>query len=417
MGIRASTRISAASLPGLYKKPGYHADGNGLYLHVISPTSRSWCFRYMRYRKQREMGLGSADDWTLSAVRERVGELRRLLRDGVDPLENRRQEKAAEAHTKQEQAMRLAAEKLQAKRQRTFDQCATEYLELHNDTWKNKKHQAQWKSTLEEYASPKLGKLEVGAVTTELVQAALKKIWTTKAETASRVLQRIDRVLVWATAKGYRTSVDAAFRKTVAAGLGPQNRKVEHMAACPYPQVFAVVQAVHASDATSMVKRAFEFTILTAARSGETRGALWSELDLEAKVWSIPAERMKAGRPHDVPLSDRAVLLLKLVAPLDKHPKGLVFPAKGGQPFSDMVFTQLLRRLGFAFTLLGFRSTFRDWAAEQTDFPPEVCEAALAHTTGNAVERAYKRSNLLERRVPLMADWAKHIEHRRPLNP
>lgn len=409
MGNRTSTRISAASLPGLFKKPGYHADGNGLYLHVISPTSRSWCFRYMLNRKAREMGLGSADVWSLTSIRQKGLELRQLIAQGIDPLEHRRELETQKKLAEHEQERKRQAAERENEKRRTFDQCVSEYLALHNDTWKNKKHQSQWKATLEEYASPKLGKLAVAEVTTDLVQKTLAPIWTTKAETASRVLQRIDRVLVWAAAKGYYARADAAFRKTVTAGLGPQNRVVTHMAACRYVEVNAAIQAVINSAASPTVKRAFEFTVLTAARSGETRGAQWSEFDLENKVWSIPAERMKAKRPHEVPLCDRAVQILKLAAPLDLKPQGLVFPGTKGQPLSDMVLTQLLRRLGFKFTMHGFRSTFRDWAAEQTEYPPEVCEAALAHTTGNAVERAYKRTNLFDRRVPLMDDWAAHV--------
>lgn len=389
-----------------------HADGHGLYLHVVSPTSRSWAFRYMKDKKARVMGLGPADVVDLTTARQKATELRRLLHANVDPLANQE----AEARRKEAEAQAAAeAEGLRKRNEKTFDQCVEEYLAIHNATWRNEKHRDQWKNTLRDHASPAFGTMPVEKITTRHVQDALQDLWSSRHETAVRTLQRIARVLIWAGAKGYREVVDAGFRATVSAGLGPQKRVVEHMAACHYTEVHEIIRRVHESTSMPMLKRAFEFTVLTAARSGETRGAQWSEFDLEKKVWSIPGERMKAGRPHDVPLSDRAVTLLKLAAPLDKNPKGLVFPGRKGQPLSDMAFTVLLRRqLGLACTMHGFRSTFRVWAAEQTEYAPDVCEAALAHARGNKVERTYNRTTLLEKRVPLMKEWAGFLARPQP---
>lgn len=361
----------------------------------------------MLNRRARTMGLGSADLVDLASARRQALEYRRLLQQGLDPLEQRH---AAEI-AKQE-GLKIERARLQGVR--TFDQCVDEYLDLHSENWKNLKHRQQWKNSLKDYASIKCGPLSVESVTKEHIIDALKPIWTSKAETASRTLQRIVRVLVWANAKGYRGVVDGRLGETVAAALGPQNQVRGHMASCHYSEVSGILREIESSTARSTVKAAFEFTVLTAARSGETRGARWSEFDLDQKVWSIPADRMKAGRPHEVPLCDRAMALLKQAASLGAKPDGLVFPGRNGKVLSDMVFTQLLRRLKIACTLHGFRSTFRVWAAEKTDHPPEVCEAALAHATGNQVERAYNRTSLLEKRVPLMTEWAAFIQKGTP---
>lgn len=342
------------------------------------------------------MGLGSADIVDLRTARRRALEQRQLLEQGVDPLEKRRQDEAEDL-----------AQRQNAK---TFDQCVEEYLRLHESNWRNPKHRSQWKNTLDDLASPIFGSTEVSKVTKEKIIQCLKKAWSIKPETASRTLQRIVKVLIWAGAKGYRDVVDSSLRHTVAAALGPQARQVQHMASCEYSQVNTIIRQVMSSDVMTNVRYAFEFTVLTAARSGETRGAVWSEFDLEKRIWSIPGERMKAGQPHEVPLSERAVQLLRFVAPNDGNLSALVFPGRKGQPLSDMVFTQLLRRLKTTYTMHGFRSSFRVWASERTDYTPEVCEAALAHARGNAVERAYNRTNLLEKRVPLMNDWAEYIQ-------
>jgi integrase len=357
----------------------------------------------MKNKKARTMGLGPADMVDLTTARQRATELRRLLHENIDPLEHRDAEVRLREAAAEAEALRLRNEK-------SFDQCVEEYLTIHNTTWRNEKHRNQWRNTLHNYASPAFGSMSVAKITVEHVQDALESLWSSRPETAVRTLQRITRVLIWAGAKSYREVVDSGFRATVSAGLGPQKRVVEHMAACHYTEVNAIIKLVNDSTSMQMLKRAFEFTVLTAARSGETRGAQWSEFDLEKKVWSIPGERMKAGRPHDVPLSDRAITLLKLAAPLDKKPQGIVFPGRKGQPLSDMAFTVLLRRqLELTCTMHGFRSTFRVWAAEQTEYVPEVCEAALAHARGNKVEQTYNRTTLLEKRVPLMNDWAAYI--------
>lgn len=341
------------------------------------------------------MGLGSADHWDLTMVRESVVDLRRMLDKGIDPIEQRKQELR-----KSEQATKL---------RRTFQQCVEEYHELHSVLWKNAKHASQWTNTLKTYAYPLFGNWPVDEVTEVEIVAALTPIWNEKHETATRVLHRIRAVLVWACAKKYRTSVPAGFWDTVAASLPRLERGTVHHAACAYPKAGGLLVAVRNSTASDMVKLAFFFTVLTAARSGETRGAVWNEIDAENSVWTIPKERMKAGRLHRVPLSATATELLKRAKSL-RGDSDLIFPAPKGRPFSDMVFTQLLRRLEAGCTMHGFRSTFRDWAAEQTHYPREVCEAALAHAVEDKTEAAYLRSDFFIKRRALMDDWAAYLE-------
>lgn len=388
------------------KKPGYYLDGNGLYLQVSKTGSRSWIFRYTLNGKTREMGLGSVATFGLAQARERAQRARQLLADGLDPIDHRDGErKALNAHRTAERA-----------RSKSFEDAAREYHEASADEWKNAKHAAQWINTLTQYVFPKFGSLPVGEVGKVEIVSALGPLWKTKAETANRLLQRIRTVLNFAAARDYSTGKDAEFWQQVRIALGPNDRarKVEHHNSCPYPLVGAVLKEVGSGPSSTIVKLAFEFTVLTAARSGETRGALWSEIDEDHQCWNIPEERMKAGRPHNVPLSARAVEVLKEAKQLRSEGSvtsdmGLVFPNTQGLPLSDMVFTQLLRRMRVEYTMHGFRASFRTWGSEQTKYPHEMLEFALAHTVGDQTVRAYMRTDMLQKRRQLMDDWSTFI--------
>lgn len=398
------------------KPPGYYLDGRGLYLQVAPGGSRSWLLRYTLRGKTREMGLGSVLDFGLARARERAQQARDLLAQGVDPIDHRKKLLAAQ----------VAAEAQAAQANVSFQTCAEEYHKAHVDNWKNAKHGDQWINTLKEYAFPKFGKLPIQQVGKAEVLKALAPIWKTKAETASRVFQRIRTVINYGAAKDYCTGVDGEFWAQVKLALGANDRarKVEHHSSCPYSQVGDLMSKVRASTATPMVQHAFEFIVLTAARSGEVRGARWSEFDAHLTHWTVPGERMKAGRDHKVPLSKRARAVLRQVRALqaESSPKNsitgdggrtetqdLVFPNPGGKPYSDMVFTQLLRRLKLPYTMHGFRASFRTWGMEATQYPAEMLEFALAHVVGDQTVRAYARSDMVAKRLQLMEDWAKFV--------
>lgn len=399
--------LSDPAVNSKHKAPGYYLDGHGLYLQVAPGGSRSWVLRYTLNKKTREMGLGSLDDFGLSKARERAQQFRQLLADGIDPI----------AHRLQTRAAQLAAATERAQQRKTFADCAHEYHQAHADNWKNAKHGDQWINTLTTYAFPKFGSLPVGEVAKSHILAALTPIWKTKAETASRLLQRIRTVVNYAAAKDYGPGLDSEFWEQVKLALGANDRarKVEHHSSCPYPSVGALLATVQAGTASPLVKLAFEFIVLTAARSGEVRGARWSELDAGHTSWIIPGERMKAGREHRVPLSTRAKAVLK-AARAEQGAQGadggdadLIFPSRRGQPLSDMVFTQLLRRLGLPYTMHGFRASFRTWGMEATSYPDEMLEFALAHVVGDQTVRAYARSDMVAKRRQLMQDWADYL--------
>lgn len=392
MGNRVRMRLSAVAVK-TKTEPGYYADGDGLYLQVSASGSKSWILRYMLNKRQREMGLGSIATFTLAEARERARRYRQLLVEGIDPIEHRNAER--------EKNLLAVAQR------RTFEECATEYQKLHASGWKNAKHASQWTNTLATYAYPEFGKKDVTDVSKADILRALEPIWLTKPETASRLRQRIRAVLDWAAARDYRHGHDPHLWDQVSRSLPKTKdiKKAKHFAACPYSKVYEAIQSILQSNAGPTVKNALEFIILTAARSGEVRSAAWSEIDFKEKRWIIPAVRMKAGREHRVPLSPRAMQILE--EQRDKHPD-LIFPSDLGKVYSDMTFTMALRRLGHDFTVHGFRSTFRDWAAEQTAFPREVCEAALAHVTKDATEAAYFRSDLFEKRREMMEAWANY---------
>ena len=373
------------------REPGMLADGDGLYLQVTRVNARSWIFRYFRNGKSHEMGLGSLKAVGLAAARLRAAECRGLLADGIDPI----------AARDAEHAQRV----IEDARAITFDHCADAFIKAHASGWKNQKHIAQWRATLRTYVSPVFGSLPVQAVDVALVMNVLEPIWTTKPETAGRIRGRIESVLNWAKARGYRTGENPALWKGHLDNLLPARRKianVKHHAALPYDQIAQFIDALRRQD--GMASLALEFAILTAARTGEVIGVRWGEIDLTANVWTVPASRMKGGREHRVPLSAEALAVLNKV---DKdESEEFVFAGRKKSPLSNMALLMLLRRMGHnKLTAHGFRSTFRDWAAERTNFQREVAEAALAHFLGDKVEAAYRRGDLFEKRRRLMDAW------------
>lgn len=375
------------------KKPGYYSDGDGLYLQVSASGAKSWVLRYALNKRVRDMGLGSATLYGLAQAREMAQGYRKLLAQKIDPIDHRNAE-----HAKISMA---------AAQRRSFEQCAAELHLLKRSSWKNVKHGNQWINTLTTYAYPVFGRKDVTDVSKADVLRALEPIWTTKPQTAARVRQRIRAVLDWAAARDYRQNHDPHMWDQISRALpsASEAKKQKHFEACPYPMVNQVIEAIRVSGAEEAVKDAFEFLILTAARTGEILGARWSEIDFHQKRWVIPAERMKASREHRIPLPPRC---LDILARRRDAGSELVFVNQKGRMFSNMVFTMLLRRLGYTFTTHGFRSTFRDWSAERTSFSREVCEAALAHTVKDSTEAAYFRSDLFEKRRALMEAWATH---------
>lgn len=386
---------------GLSKLPtGKYNDGRGLYLIVSSQHARSWVLRYKIHGKARYMGLGSLDDVGLAEAREKAGEyLKRLKAEKVDPLVERQTG---------DEAKKAAAG-------RSFRTVAAAFLESKSIEWSNSKHRAQWVSTLEQYAFPKLGDLPVSAIDTDAVLSVLRPIWKEKPETASRVRGRIEKVLDYATALHYlpREKPNPARWKGGLKEILPapaKVRKVKHFAAIKYQDINDFVLKLRAQP--GVAARALEFTILTAARTGEVRGAAWGELDLERGLWVIPADRMKAKREHRVPLCERALAILEEVRGLSEQ---WVFPTpRGDEPMSTNAMLKVLERMGVEVTTHGFRSAFRDWAAETTNFPREVVEMALAHSIRDKVEAAYRRGDLFAKRAELMRQWAAFCESPKP---
>jgi integrase len=364
-------------------EPGRYPDGDGLMLVVGAGGAKSWILRVQAVGKRRDFGLGSAKAVSLADARQAVDEIRRKLAQGIDPVAERKQEKIVIP---------------------TFREAAVLVHEEHKAGWKNGKHQAQWLSTLKSYAYPALGDLLVSEIEGPAIRDVLAKIWLAKPETARRVRQRIGTVLDWAYAKGYRAS--EAPMRSLSKGLPRQPKKDGHFAAMSFAEVPLFLQTLRTRE--SMGRLALEALILTAARSGEIRMAKWPELDLKAGLWSIPAERMKMGRPHIVPLSPQAVDVFKRAAKLRIPATDLVFfGTKPKKPLSDMTLLKILRDMEAGVTVHGFRSAFRDWVAEETNYPGEVAEAALAHAIPNKVEAAYRRTDFLEKRRALMRDWGK----------
>jgi integrase len=385
-------KLSALAVTKI-SKPGYYGDGGGLWLQVAAAGSKSWIFRFTLAGKQREMGLGGLRTVDLARARVLAKDCRTLLLDGKDPIEAREEARTADA--------------LKRARSLTFDQCAAAYIGAHRGGWKNAKHADQWTNTLAAYASPVIGALPVADVDTDLVVKVLSPIWTTKTETATRLRGRIESILDWATVRRFRQGDNPArWRGHLENLLANPNKiaPVRNHPALPWREVPAFMVLLARSQ--GIAARAGEFSILTAARSGEVRGATWGEVNLEAKLWTIPADRMKAGKEHRIPLSTAAMALLSALP----RREGIVFPGRiYGTALSDMSLTAVLRRLGRSdITIHGFRSSFRDWCAESVgnSFSREVCEHALAHSLPDRVEAAYRRGDLLEKRVVLMQAWA-----------
>lgn len=376
-------------------KPGRHADGGGLHLLVKESGARSWVYRFMLNGKSRDIGLGAAgpDGISLSQARDARDALRLKVKAGIDPLEERQRE-AAEALTAA-QAAQVAG--------MTFKAVAETYIGANEGSWRNDKHRQQWKNTLATYVYPVIGEMPVAEVGTAHVLQILEPIWKAKAETASRVRGRMETILDAAKARGYREGENPArWRGHIAQILPARSRLTRgHHKAMPYEAIPAFIGALHKREAVAAL--ALEFTILTAARTGEVIGAKWDEVDLDKAIWTIPASRMKAGKEHRVPLSARAVEILKATQGLRKE---WLFPATKGGKMSGMAMAMLLRRMKVDVTVHGFRSGFRDWSAECTGYAHEVAEMALAHTIENKVERAYRRGDLFDKRRRLMDDWA-----------
>ena len=363
---------------------GRHADGNGLYLYVQRTGTRSWIQRLVNRGRKHELGLGSVHLVSLAEARDQALANRKLARAGGDPL----------------------ADKRRTQGMPTFAEAAATVVEQKRAGWRSPRQAADWFQSLERHVFPRIGSRPVSEVSSADVLAVLTPIWHVKADTARRLRQRIRAVLEWSIAMEHRADNPC---DRIGPVLGPQRDTVRHMRALPHGEVASAIGAVRASKATRAVKLAFEFLVLTAARSGEVRLATWDEIDRDGRLWTIPGPRMKARREHRVPLSGRAGEVLAAARSLaDGNP--LVFPNRWGNYIKDTFLSQLLKDLDIAAVPHGFRSSFRDWAAEETDHPREVVEAALAHVVRNRVEAAYARSDLFERRRGLMEEWAAYLD-------
>lgn len=373
-------------------REGIYYDGGGLELQVTASGARSWVFRYQRDGRRREMGLGGAQDVALAKARQKAAEARAQLAEGIDPLDKRREA--------------LEAKKTAAMATVTFKDAALRYIAANTSSWRNPKSAPQWRTSLETYAFPVFGDEAAASVTSKHVIRALDPIWTVKNETARKVRGRIELILDWARVRGYRSGENPARWKGELEHTLPKRSRaasVRHFAALPYRQMAKFMAELRQQK--GMAAKALEFTILTAARTSEAIGARADEFDLDNALWNVPGDRIKAGRPHRVPLSPRALEIARemIEAGNDEY----VFPGrKAGRPLTNMAMSMLLRDMGHDdITVHGFRSAFRDWAAELTNHPRDVAEMALAHAVGNAVEQAYRRGDLFEKRRLIMADW------------
>lgn len=387
-------RLNALSVKSETRK-GMFADGGGLYLQVSAFETKSWIFRFTRNKKMRDMGLGPFPDVSLSEAREQAHNCRKIVREGFDPIELRRAEK---------QALQAVSGKII-----TFRQCAEKYISAHDASWKNIKHAKQWSRTLETYTYPVIGNLSVNDVDITHIVKILEPIWAEKTETASRVRSRIELILDWAKALNYREGENPARWKSNLDMLFPARnkvRKVIHHAALPYNELRAFMVVLRGQNGIAAL--GLQLLILTVARTGEIIKARWSEFDLTEAIWTIPADRMKAGKEHRVPLSKPALDVLEKLKEVSRN--DYILPGlRPKSSLSNMAFLQLMKRMGRAdLTSHGFRSTFKDWATEKTNYPNEVSEMALAHSVGNKVEAAYRRGDLYEKRVHIMRDWGEY---------
>jgi integrase len=374
---REANKLSSTKVAKL-KAPGRYCDGLGLWLQVSETGCKAWLFRYMRHGRARQMGLGALPTVSLAEARVRARQARQILLDGVDPIELKRKQRD---EARSDVAGRIL-----------FKDAAQRFIDLHQSAWKNGKHRQQWQNTLKTYALPALGNRPVAAIDGALITDALSPIWTKKPETARRVKQRIERVVQWV-------------RNGKPLPMRGASKRVRHHPAMPFIELPEFMEKLRSRDSISA--RTLEFTILTAARTGEALGAKWSEIDLDAGVWTIPAERMKAGKQHQVPLSKRA---LTIIEELPRERGGYLFRgAKAKSPLSNMAMLELLRGMvGNSYSVHGFRSSFRDWAGDRTHYAREVIEHALAHQIKDKAEAAYRRSDALEKRRRLMEEWAKY---------
>ena len=390
----------AAELPPLsinrLKEPGLWAVGGvaGLYLHVNARGARSWILRVVVGDKRRDMGLGGYPDIGVADARQKAREARLKIEQGVDPILLRKQAKS--------ELMALQAT------DKTFEQAAGEYIKIHADSWSNDKHRKQWESTLAAYAFPVVGKLSLRHIRQEHILKILEPIWTTKTETATRVRGRMESILDWAKVKGLRSGENPASWKGHLDHMLPaptRLKKIEHLTAVPVREMPGFM--VKLRQAAGIAAQALEFLILTAARSGEVRGITWEEVSLDDALWIVPAERMKMKKEHRVPLSNRAVDILKSQPRIDGNP--LVFPAPRGSQMSDATMSAVLKRMNVDATVHGFRSSFRDWCGDYTNYPRDLAEQCLAHGADDPVEAAYRRGDALERRREIMNEWSKFI--------
>ena len=394
--MRAIGRLNALKVEKA-KEQGMYADGGGLYLRVTPQGTKNWVLRYMLDRKPHWMGLGPLQLYGLGEARARALDARRKRHEGIDPIEARR-------------ALRGKL-RLDAAKAITFKQCAESFIASHEAGWRNAKHKYQWRATLASYAYPVIGALPVQAVDTALVLKVLEAIWAAKPETASRVRQRIENILGFAKVRGWRDGENPARWRGHLDHLLPALSKVhaiEHHAALPYSELPAFVGRLQ--ERPAVAARALEFLILTAARTSEVIGARWNEIDLLDKTWTVPAARMKAHREHRVPLSPRALAILKVMQSdrqSDANDAYVFSGAKAGIPLSNWAMIMLLRRMNDgALTVHGFRATFKTWASDRTSFQNEIVEASLAHIIGGKVEQAYMRGDMFEKRRRLMQQWA-----------
>ena len=375
---RALTALKVRSL----KEPGRYGDGNGLYLVVDPSGAKRWMLRTVVQGRRRDMGLGSARLVSLAAARDEATTHRRIARTGGDPVADLRKTRRAVP---------------------TFSQAARLVHGEQANAWRNNKHKSQWINTLTQYAFPVIGERRIDQVETADVLKVLAPIWLSKYETARRLKQRMRTVLDWAKAAGFRGGENPV--DGVEKGLARRSERAGHHAALAYAEIPGFIQSLRKSDSNEAARLAFEFLILTAARTTEVLRAKWCEFDLENRVWVIPAARMKAAREHRVPLAPRCLQILKRAHEIAGNSE-LVFPARGGkEPMSNMVFLMTLRRMDKPVTAHGFRSSFRDWAAERTNFAREVCESALAHSIKDKAEAAYRRGDMFDKRRQLMEAW------------
>jgi integrase len=379
---RVLGKLSAARVAKLAKR-GRYSDGGGLWLQVSKWDTKAWVFRWERESRERMMGLGATGTVTLANARERARRCRLMVLDGVDPIEQRTAERSQR--------------RVEAAKSATFQECAEQYVASHRAAWRNAKHAEQWESTLRRFAFPVFGNVSVNAIDTTLMIRVLEPIWRKTPETGSRVRGRIESVLDWATVRGFRAGDNPARWRGHLSKLFPSRRKVRatrHHPALAYGEVPGFM--IELRERHGAAARALEFLILTGARTGEVLGAAWREVDPGARIWTVPASRTKTGREHRQPLTDAAMCALGTPG----HPETPLFPV------GRTAILEIMRAMRPGCVPHGFRSSFRDWAAERTNFPQEVCETALGHLVGDAVQRAYRRGDLFDKRRRLMDAWA-----------